>query len=948
MAPALSVIALVSGGKDSFYSILHCLANGHQVVALANLFPSDPSGTGPAEDLLLQHGASAPLDPSQSDNSEETDLNSFMYQTVGYQIVSLYAEATGIPLYRQRILGTAVDQGLNYQNPQLGAGEVLASSTTIRLGPQAGTKADALGAGERESSPIEDETESLVPLLRTVLQAHPEANALCTGAILSTYQRTRVESVALRLGLIPLSYLWQFTELPASLPGSSWQDPSAFVIAKAKLGIQNVRRQKRGRPRRDDARLLRDMATAGLEPRIIKVASAGLDEDFLWENVASETSIQRVEHAMRRFGAAGGRGSVLGEGGEFETLVVDGPSSLFKGRIIVSEADKRIVREGGGCSWLSFRGAKVEMKVASQDTDEARRSECGARIPDLLDSRFEDILRCLLDETSKETSSLGFVNPHLCRRADSEISALSTFRSSASQIMPLSGLPTQRQIPPRSSSQEWCFLGRCGAVSSDVEGQTVDIVKQIQRRLDENTLPTTAITNSVIVLRHMSDFPFVNKHYGSLFQEPNPPARVTISCGVEFLPEDAAISVYLTVDPQLQPHERRGLHVQSRSYWAPANIGPYSQAIAFPLLPRPSPGTQGDVDDDDKRQDDFYEKGSPFAVSIAGQIPLIPATMDLPASSVPNGKSPDELQITLALQHLWRVAIEMRVGWWTSAVAFFPMTQSKKTMRHRALLAATAWKLAHLWPNSDTEGENSNDDDDGNNDDDDTGPDLWDRKYNPQYMTIGGEEEEVFPLPLPDWIVLKEVSIDDEDTTPDVTTQMENLPPVFAAEVEELPRQAGVEWHAHLGLTEVQPASVTLRYDTDTKISTSDAPAHDLNIYYTMVKSAHGVFIQTMASLKYPENHDLGQRSSISMEILSEVLKTASSRLAELLPLSPSALDMKPKITYVDSLKVSGDDFFKTTGPLVPCRSLWDSQGQRLSAVCVFETRSTRVTISRG
>ena len=67
--------------------------------------------------------------------------------------------------------------------------------------------------------------------------------------------------------------------------------------------------------------LLRDMAAVGLDARIVKVASAGLDEGFLWENVASEAGLARVRRAMSRFGGMGGdasRGSVLGEGGEFE------------------------------------------------------------------------------------------------------------------------------------------------------------------------------------------------------------------------------------------------------------------------------------------------------------------------------------------------------------------------------------------------------------------------------------------------------------------------------------------------------------------------------------------------------------------------------------------------------------------------------------------------------
>lgn len=38
-----------------------------------------------------------------------------MYQTVGHHGISLYAEAMGLPLYRETISGSAVDQGRNYK-----------------------------------------------------------------------------------------------------------------------------------------------------------------------------------------------------------------------------------------------------------------------------------------------------------------------------------------------------------------------------------------------------------------------------------------------------------------------------------------------------------------------------------------------------------------------------------------------------------------------------------------------------------------------------------------------------------------------------------------------------------------------------------------------------------------------------------------------------------------
>ncbi|KAL8905936.1 MAG: hypothetical protein Q9207_002317, partial [Kuettlingeria erythrocarpa] len=237
MERKLNVIAFISGGKDSLFSLLHCVANGHRIAALANLYPSS-----------LSDGA-----------DESVDLNSFMYQTVGHSLIPLYAEILSLPLYRQEIRGTAANRGKDYHHVS-GNGLLQGNAAAISV------------AGE------EDETESMVTLLRHIMIDHPEADAVCSGAILSTYQRTRIESVALRMQLVPLAYLWQYPDLPTPEP------------------------RKAG--------LLEDMAAVGLDARIIKVASGGLDEDMLWENACAEGTRKKLAKVMKRFG-----GSVLGEGG---------------------------------------------------------------------------------------------------------------------------------------------------------------------------------------------------------------------------------------------------------------------------------------------------------------------------------------------------------------------------------------------------------------------------------------------------------------------------------------------------------------------------------------------------------------------------------------------------------------------------------------------------------
>ncbi|RWA07590.1 hypothetical protein EKO27_g7518 [Xylaria grammica] len=957
---SLSVIALISGGKDSFYSILHCQANGHRVVALANLYPSAATGeiNPPAGQHLARTGARLETGDTHVGNDDgEADLNSFMYQTVGHQIIPLYARATGLPLHRQPIVGTAVHHGLHYENPRHSPQRLVVSNSEAlepsRDHPSLATH-DLPGytkqvAGDEKKHEPEldlDETESLIPLLRAVLKEHPEANALCTGAILSTYQRTRVESVALRLGLVPLSYLWQYTELPTSVAGRHYEQDISLEERATQSSRNARRRAKKGvqNAARDDARLLRDMAAVGLEARIVKVASAGLDEDFLWDNVASEAGVRRIERAMSRFGASGGRGSILGEGGEFETLVVDGPPSLFKGRIIVSDGNKRVIREGGGCAWLSFHRADVVLRDELEQEGQLLNA-VGVRRPELLDPRFEDTLQCLLALAAGDKQEPGVVNLSSCD--DNTKPTINLGLTSRSYSITATGLPRcELPLSPQSSpSQVWRYLGSSGAGSLTVEEQTVSIVGQIRHRLDECALPATAITSSVIVLRHMLDFPLVNKHYGSLFNKPNPPSRVTISCGDGLLPKDAAIAVYLTVHLSLQPHERLGLHVQSRSYWAPANIGPYSQAIAFPLLSPPitrivARGDGENAEDEHKRPRHSETSSSSLAVSIAGQIPLLPASMTLPPSSTSYHV---ELQITLALQHLWRVGIEMQVRWWTSAVAYFPTAPSTKTMQHQALLASAAWKAAHLWPHLDN-GDEDNDEHDMS-DDEDAGPDLWDRRYNAQFMTYGAsDEQERFPLSLPNWSVLKGLDVhsnDNDDADVLLKIKVANIPFLFAAEVKELPRRAGVEWHAHLGLAELLPRCITQFSTTCDKIPLPGSGLLDLDIHHIFVDSGDAVFAQTTAALRFPVGHSWSQRALVSIDVFRGVYTATAASLRKLLHL-PSHPFIESKLTYTGALQLDGNSEMEEIGALIPCHSLWDSQGRQLSVVSIFETKVTK------
>jgi uncharacterized protein (TIGR00290 family) len=718
-----------------------------------------------------------------------------MYQTVGHEVLPLYASATGLPLYRLPITGRAVRHERDYD-----------------------ATSDA-----QDKDKDSDETESMLPLLQAIVARHPEANAVCAGAILSTYQRTRVESIALRLGLVPLAYLWQYPILPP---------PSAATSA--------------------DTQLLIDMANAELEARIIKVASAGLDEDYLWERVSSERGSNRIKNALRKFGSTQGA-AALGEGGEFETLVLDGPSSVFRKRIVIPDQGRRIVREGGGCSWLLLAGARVEDKQ-----DPAAKPT--VRVPDLLDPRFKAVLDDL-------PLPLGKLNA-----TDTSVAA--------SKPTPL---PRDAgSLVADAELERWSVLPDLSTSERSIQEETLQVVEKIRGLASEAGIQLPQITSTIIVLRRMSDFPQVNAEYGKLFPKPNPPSRVTISCG-DLLPAGVNIAVYLTAPASNVMKDRNGLHVQSRSYWAPANIGPYSQAIDVPVTAR-------------------NQATGLRCISIAGQIPLIPATMLLPS---PSEKS-HELQIVLSLQHLWRVGQELKVQWWTSAVAYFPRANSSDEIKHSAQLAGYAWKQAHGSPDDDEEVEG--------------GPDLWDLKYNPAYMSLGNDDKAARKV-IPDWDALTLRQQNEPETC---------IPPMFAAEVEELPRQAAVEWHAHNGLSRVEEASLVM-----TSLLQGGVPGW--RTWHSVVTTAGGTVVYSTAA------YDCADKSQCpSLEDLkTDMHKAMQESFHQLHPYGPETTHSKLSLIYADAAQIKslwGNTGDNSEVTLIPCRSIWSYDGQSVAAVGLFET----------
>ena len=133
----------------------------------------------------------------------------------------------------------------------------------------------------------ENELDDLKETLSTL-----DIDGVITGAIASKYQADRVNRLCHELGLTHLSPLWA----------------------------------------RDREQLLHEMLSSGMQIIFSAVAAHGLDQSWLGEPLTPER-ITKLRNLNDRFGV-----DMCGEGGEYESLVVDAP--WFTRRIEIHEAER--------------------------------------------------------------------------------------------------------------------------------------------------------------------------------------------------------------------------------------------------------------------------------------------------------------------------------------------------------------------------------------------------------------------------------------------------------------------------------------------------------------------------------------------------------------------------------------------------------------------------------
>ncbi|WP_123536530.1 diphthine--ammonia ligase [Halosimplex salinum] len=137
----------------------------------------------------------------------------------------------------------------------------------------AGEAVDSSTQGDAELEPLEAALDELGRELPGGLAG------VTAGAVESEYQTSRIEAMAERLDAEVFAPLWQ----------------------------------------REPRQLADAMLDAGFEIRIIRVAAGGLDESWLGRRLDAD-ALDELEALNEEYGV-----HILGEGGEFETLVTDGP-----------------------------------------------------------------------------------------------------------------------------------------------------------------------------------------------------------------------------------------------------------------------------------------------------------------------------------------------------------------------------------------------------------------------------------------------------------------------------------------------------------------------------------------------------------------------------------------------------------------------------------------------
>lgn len=160
-------------------------------------------------------------------------------------------------------------------------------------------QAVALGLPLVEVGTLGEKEKELLDLEKALILAKKQygLNGVVTGALFSNYQRERIEKIADKIGLKIFSPLWH----------------------------------------KDQELEMRDLLNQGFEIIFTGIAADGLDKSWLNRKI-TEKDVDRLVALNKKLGL-----NVAGEGGEFESLVLDSP--MFKKKIVIDDNKMEISTE---------------------------------------------------------------------------------------------------------------------------------------------------------------------------------------------------------------------------------------------------------------------------------------------------------------------------------------------------------------------------------------------------------------------------------------------------------------------------------------------------------------------------------------------------------------------------------------------------------------------------
>ena len=174
-------------------------------------------------------------------------------------------------------------------------------------------QAEAMGIEQIIQKTRGEKEKELEDLKKALERIKDEIDGVVSGAIQSEYQKTRIDRVCKELKLKSLAPLWH----------------------------------------RDAEQLLKEEIEEGFEIIMTGVFTEGLDESWLGRKIDLKV-VEELKELKKKYGI-----NLAGEGGEFETLVLDCP--LFEKKIEILEAEKNWDGETNG-GYLIVKSARLISK----------------------------------------------------------------------------------------------------------------------------------------------------------------------------------------------------------------------------------------------------------------------------------------------------------------------------------------------------------------------------------------------------------------------------------------------------------------------------------------------------------------------------------------------------------------------------------------------------------